>query len=167
MKIIIIAALGNNNAIGKDSDLPWGRRQRGDMLRFFRLTKGFPIITGRKTYESFPQRPLRFRTNIVITRQSDYGGPDGLVKAGSFEEAIEIAKREGKEKAFIIGGAKIYKLALSQADKLYITFIHHEFEADTFFPVIDPSAWQEIGRSVYPADADNAYPYSFVIYDKI
>lgn len=166
MKIIILAAIGSNYAIGKNGALPWQGEQRGDMARFVQVTKGFPIIVGRRTYESFTKKPLPNRTNIVITRCTNNLQP-GCIMTNSLEGAVATAKQEGKEKVFIVGGAEIYRQAISLADELDVTLIYHEFQADTFFPVIDPMVWRETRRSEFPSDEKNKHSYAFIGFERI
>lgn len=162
MKVVIVVAIGSNYAIGKNGRMPW-TRQRSDMKHFVNLTMGFPIIMGRKTYESIPGRPLPNRTNIVITRQDPYPDPN-CVRARSLGEALAMAEQEGAEKAFVIGGGEIYREALPFADEIELTLFHHEFDADTKFPAIDWLVWQDMEsvREDHPPDEKNEYPYSFI-----
>ncbi len=125
--ISIIAALGKNRVLGKDNELLW--RIPDDLKRFKELTTGHPIIMGSKTYESIG-KPLPNRTNIVLTKDSDYEAP-GTIVVHSLEEAFEKAENE---EIFVIGGGQIYALALPYADKLYLTLIDDKKEGDTFFP---------------------------------
>jgi dihydrofolate reductase len=134
MKISIIAAIGRNRELGKDNKLIWNIQE--DLQRFRKITKGHPIIMGRKTFESIG-RVLPNRTNIIITRNLSFSfARPGLAKlAGSLEDAIKLAQKEkGSEEIFIIGGGQIYQQAISLADKLYLTIINASFDADTFFP---------------------------------
>ncbi|KKQ28677.1 MAG: hypothetical protein A3H17_02250 [Candidatus Levybacteria bacterium RIFCSPLOWO2_12_FULL_37_14] len=137
MKISAIAAIGKNRELGKDNKLLWHIQE--DLQRFREITKGHPVIMGRKTWESLPVKPLPNRTNIVVTRNPSFSfARGGLAKlAGALEEAIEIAKKEkGSEEIFIIGGGQIYKQAMEKelVDKLYLTVINASADADTFFP---------------------------------
>ncbi|GFD72601.1 dihydrofolate reductase [Tenacibaculum mesophilum] len=159
--ITLIAAIAKNNALGKDNDLIW--HLPADLKRFKKVTTGHPILMGRNTFESIG-KPLPNRTSIIITRNNNYF-VDGCLMANSIEQAIELA--EGKD-AFIIGGAQIYKDALEQnlVDRLDITLIHHEFEADAFFPEINMEIWKEVAREDFKADEKNKYDYSFVSYEK-
>ncbi|GFD80235.1 dihydrofolate reductase [Tenacibaculum sp. Mcav3-52] len=159
--ITLIAAIAKNNALGKDNDLIW--HLPADLKRFKKVTTGHPILMGRNTFESIG-KPLPNRTSIIITRNNNYF-VDGCLMANSIEQAIELT--EGKD-AFIIGGAQIYKDALEQnlIDRLDITLIHHEFEADAFFPEINMEIWKEVAREDFKADEKNKYDYSFVSYEK-
>jgi len=164
--ISLIVAVGDNNVIGKDNALIW--HLPADMKFFKEKTTGHCIITGRKNYESIPEkfRPLPNRTNIVITRQSDYAAP-GAIVVNSVEAALEKAKATGDEEIFIIGGAEIFKQSLSYADKIYLTVIHHSFEGDVFFPEIDKNEWKETDRIQGPVDEKNKYPHEYITLDKI
>jgi dihydrofolate reductase len=136
-KISVIAAIGKNRAIGKDNQLLW--QIPGDLPRFKSLTLGHPVIMGRKTWESIPEkfRPLPGRTNIVITRDSSYDAP-GAVLAQSFPEALSRARdAEGSEEIFAIGGQQVYECALPFATNLYLTLVDDEKEGDAFFPAYE------------------------------
>ncbi|SDW42108.1 dihydrofolate reductase [Lutibacter oricola] len=156
--ITIIAAIANNNALGKDNKLIW--HLPADLKRFKQVTSKHHVIMGRKTYESLG-RPLPNRVNIVITRNKKYKA-EGCVIVHSLAEAIEAAKAD--ENPFILGGAEIYKQALEVADKLDLTFVHHTFDADAFFPEIDMQVWEESSREFYNADEKNEYAFSFVTF---
>jgi dihydrofolate reductase len=161
--ITIIAAIANNNALGKDNDLIW--HLPADLKRFKKVTSGHHILMGRNTFESIG-KPLPNRTSVIITRNNDYF-KDGCLVANSIEEAIELSKEDSA--IFIIGGAQIYKQAIAQGlvDRLDITIVHHDFEADVFFPEIDMNIWKETSREDLKADEKNKYDYSFVSYKRI
>ncbi|MDQ3245085.1 MAG: dihydrofolate reductase, partial [bacterium] len=151
MIISLIVAIGKNNEIGKGNALLWSLP--ADIKHFKGATVGHTIIMGRKTYESIG-RPLPNRQNIVITRDTNYT-KEGIEVAHSLEEAINISRlnldkelTEGQE-VFIIGGAEIYKHALPIADKLYVTKVDQDFEADTFFPTIDLNIWHETSIDIH------------------
>lgn len=136
-RISIIAALAENRAIGKDNALLFGLPE--DLKRFKTLTTGHPVIMGRKTWESLPERfrPLPSRTNIVLTRDPNFEAP-GATVAPSLSEAISIAERApGKDELFIIGGAQIYAEAISIAERLYLTLVAETPEGDAFFPAYE------------------------------
>lgn len=165
MNISIIVAVGSNRAIGKNNSLIW--HLPADMKFFKEKTTGHCIITGRKNYESIPEkfRPLSNRTNIIITRQRDYHAP-GTIVTGSIEEAIEKAKQLGDKEVFIIGGGDIFKQSLHLADTLYLTEIEESFDADVFFPQLNRQEWQEVERVKGIRDEKNKYDYSFVTYKR-
>jgi dihydrofolate reductase len=158
--ITLIAAIAHNNAIGKDNDLIW--HLPADLKRFKSTTSGHHIIMGRNTYESIG-KPLPNRTSVIITRNSDYTA-EGCIVVNSLEEAIKVAKDDVSP--FIIGGAQIYNQAIEIADKLDITEVHHQFDADVFFPEIDLKVWQEMSREKFSSDEKNQYDYSFITYQK-
>lgn len=164
--ISLIVAVADNNVIGKDNALIW--HLPADMKFFREKTTGHCIITGRKNYESIPEkfRPLPNRTNIVITRQPDYRAP-GAVIVGSVEAAIEKAKQSGDNEIFIIGGAEIFRQSLSYADRIYLTMIHHSFEGDVFFPELNMQEWKEMSRVAGPVDEKNKYPHDYITLDKV
>lgn len=158
--ISIIAAVAENNAIGKNNRLLW--HLPADMKIFKEKTTGHCVITGRKNYESIPEkyRPLPNRTNIVITRQKNYVAP-GAIVVSSLQQAIEQAKKTGDSEIFIIGGGEIYSQSLAIADKIYLTKVHHNFEADTFFPILNMNEWDIITSKKFQADEENKYPFTF------
>ncbi|MFD0760674.1 dihydrofolate reductase [Lutibacter aestuarii] len=159
--ITIIAAIAEDNALGKDNQLIW--HLPADLKRFKQVTSKHHVIMGRKTFESLG-KPLPNRTNIIITRNPNYT-IKGCVVVNSLKQAIEAAKED--ENPFILGGAEIYKQAIEFADKLDLTFIHHKFDADAFFPEIDTTIWKETSREFHKADEKNKYDYSFVSYKRI
>ncbi len=163
MIITIIAAIAKNNALGKNNDLIW--HLPADLKRFKKITTGHYIIMGRNTFESIG-KPLPNRTTIIITRNKNYF-KDGCLIAHSLEQALEMAKEE--EQVFVIGGAQIYNYAMEHnlVDTLDITLVHHEFEADVYFPKIDSDIWEQVEIESFTADDKNKLDYSFVRYKKI
>ena len=171
MKIILIAAVSENGAIGKDNDLLW--RLPDDMKFFKEKTLGQTIITGRKNYESIPEkfRPLPHRINIVVTRNIDYIAEKAHVVM-NVQDAITAAKILGggdveENLCYIIGGGEIYNQTISIADEMYITRVHHIFEkADTFFPVIDEKYWdvEHVEHVRNHHEIDEKHDYAFTIY---
>lgn len=166
MKISIIVAISENNVIGKDNTLIW--YLPADMKFFKEKTSGHCVITGRKNYESIPEkfRPLPNRINIIITRQEEYYAP-GAIVVRSIEEAIEKAKQTGDQEIFIIGGAEIFMQSMHLADKLYLTKIHHSFEGDVFFPMLNPGEWKQVEHQKGLLDEKNKYEHDFFVYEKI
>jgi dihydrofolate reductase len=156
MEIIIIAAMAENRVIGKDNALPWSLKE--DMVRFRRLTAGWPCVMGRKTWESLPKRPLPERLNVVISGSMAAGDAAGAKVFPSLEEAVQHCA--GYEKIFICGGASVYREALAIANKIELTVIHKQYEGDVFFPEIDPSVWVKTDT----ADFDG---FSFISYSKL
>ena len=158
--ITIIAAIAENNALGKDNQLIW--HLPADLKRFKKVTLNHHIIMGRKTFESLG-KPLPNRTTIIITRNNNYTA-EGCIVVNSLQEALTASKTD--KNPYILGGSEIYTQAIKIADKLDLTFVHHKFEADVFFPKIDLDIWQEETRENFEADDFNEYNYSFVTYLK-
>jgi dihydrofolate reductase len=161
--IALIVAVAENGVIGRDGKLPW--RISEDMKWFRERTAGRPLIMGRKTWESFPKRPLPGRTNIVITRDASYKA-EGAVVVTSLERALDVAYGEEPAEIMVIGGAEVYRAALPLARRIYLTNVHGEIEGDTHFPPIDRAAWHETIVAVCPSSAERAIGYSFIILDK-
>lgn len=160
-ELTIIVAAAENNAIGLGNKLIW--HLSDDLKRFKSLTNGHHIIMGRKTFESFP-KPLPNRTHVVITRQKDYKAPEGVIIVHSLEDAIDASKSDSQP--FIIGGGQIYKQAMTIADKIELTRVHHDFDADTFFPEVDNSVWKETANVFHKKDGNHDYEFSFLTYER-
>lgn len=156
--ITLIAAVAENNALGKNNQLLWHLPE--DFKRFKNVTSGHYIIMGRKTFESFP-KPLPNRIHVIITRQKDYS-PENCIVVDSLPKAISACPKE--EEIFIIGGGEIYKQSIEMADKLDITRVHHTFEADTFFPEIDVAKWELASSEFHPKDEKHLFDFSFQTY---
>lgn len=160
--ITIIAAVGENNALGKDNDLLW--HLPDDFKRFKKLTTGHFIIMGRKTFESFP-KPLPNRTHIIVTRDKNYTTDhDQCLVVHSLEDAIKLTHKD--DSPFIIGGGEIYKQGEKFAEKLEITRVHSEFKADTFFPEIDETIWQLTESEFHPIDQKHKYAFTYLTYHR-
>lgn len=168
MRISLIVAIGSNRAIGKDNRLLW--RLPADMKFFKETTSGHPIITGRRNYESIPEafRPLPDRKNIVVSSQRGYAAP-GAVVVHSLEDALEQARKIANEEIFVIGGGKVYAEALEKKliDRMYITHVHAEFEADTFFPGWNAADWSVEAIARHPADERHGYSFDIRVYDQL
>ena len=165
MQIIIVAAISDNQVLGKNNDLPW--HLPAD-LRFFNQTiAGAWLLTGRKSYESAQGKALfsKDRNFIVLTRRTDYQAESGWV-VNSLDEAINLAKEKGAATLCILGGANIYKQAMAFADKMVITEVHACFEGDTFFSKISPNQWKETSRIRFSKDEENQFDYSFVSFER-
>jgi dihydrofolate reductase len=158
--ISIIAAMAENRVIGINNTLPW--RLPADLRHFRQLTTGHHVIMGRRNYESIG-RPLPDRTNIIVTRNPSYQAPGCQVKH-SLVDALQNTQNDPE--VFIIGGAEIYRQAIGDADRIYLTLVHAEISGDTFFPELDARKWHEISRTRHEADEKNPYAYSFVTYDR-
>ena len=159
-KLILIVAVSDNNVIGNGLDIPWERIPK-DRKRFKKLTMGHPVIMGRITYESLPERfrPLPGRENIVISRNTnprDY--PEGVIVCDSVHKAVGKASNLDKE-CYVVGGGQIYKQTIGLAGGLEITEIHQTVEGDVFFPPINQAVWEETQREDFGE-------YSFVTYEQ-
>ncbi|TAI46968.1 dihydrofolate reductase [Flagellimonas allohymeniacidonis] len=155
-ELIIIAAAGENNALGINNDLPW--HLPDDFKRFKILTSGHKIIMGRKTLESFP-KPLPNREHIVVTRDKNYIPKFPCTLTHSLEEAIAIVGPN--ERAFIIGGGEIYKQSMSLATDIELTRIHAAFKADTYFPKIDTAQWELVKEEYHGKDEKHQFDFTY------
>lgn len=159
--LTLIAAAAENSALGKDNDLLW--HLPDDFKHFKDLTSHHFIIMGRKTFETFP-KPLPNRTHIIITRQEDYDVPASCIVVNSLEKALDLVTEQ--DESFIIGGGEIYDLAMPFADKIELTRVHTELEADTFFPVIDENQWKVVREEFHDKDVKHQYSFTFLTYIK-
>lgn len=161
MEKCLIVAVADNWGIGVKGGLPWHLSE--DLKYFKATTSGCPVIMGRTTYFSLPFRPLKGRKNIVLNL-----GGDPIPEACcvlSFEEAYAAA--EPAQKCFVIGGASVYRAAVADMDKLYITHVHTVVEeADVFFPEIDPAVWKVESRSEMHTDPETGFEFEFVVYTR-
>jgi dihydrofolate reductase len=153
----IIAAVGENNAIGKDNKLLWHITE--DLKHFKTITLGHPVIMGRKTFESMG-KPLSGRTNIIISRNPQLA-VEGVITVSSLEKAISVASAID-ERLFVIGGASVYEEAIRIADTIYLTVVYKRYEADAFFPEISEVEWSEVERIDFKKGKDFNYPFSFL-----
>ena len=156
-EIALIVAADTNNAIGINNQLLW--HLPNDLKFFKNTTWGFPVIMGRKTFESV-NKTLPGRTNIVITRNKDWKFQD-VKTAFDLAEAIEIARQTNAKQLFIIGGGEIYAQALPLADTIYLTRVHTVLNGDTFFPTVDESQWELFSTDDFSADEKHVFDYSF------
>ncbi len=159
--ISIIVAIAENYAIGKNNELLW--HIPDDLKRFKRLTTGHPVIMGKKTYESLPFKPLPNRMNIVLT---DIPGEkiSGCTMAYSIDDAI--SKCPDNEECFVMGGGMVYKQFLEIADKLYITYVHKYFDADTFFPKFNLNEWTLLDEEYHPAKGNLDFSFAYTVYKR-
>jgi dihydrofolate reductase len=160
-KLSIVVAISTNNAIGKNNQLLW--HIPADLKHFKEITTGKTIIMGRKTFDSIG-KPLPNRRNIVITRQPELTIA-GVEIVNNLKDAIELCKIETE--VFIVGGAEIYKQALAFTNCIYLTTIHQSYEADSFFPALNPKEWKETDSITHPADEKNSVAYTFSTLERI
>lgn len=162
MIISFVVAASENNVIGKNNQLLWSLPN--DMKFFKNTTWAMPVIMGRKTFDSLG-KALTGRTNIVITRQTDWHA-ENVAVASNLDEAMEVAVQADAKEVFIIGGGEIFKQTLPRANKIYLTRVHSTFEGDAFFPDFDKNTWELVSQLNFEADAKHAYPYSFEIWER-
>lgn len=161
MRVSVIAAVAENGTIGRNNALPW--RLPADLKHFRRLTVGHPVIMGRRNYESIG-RALPERTNIVLTRRTDFHAP-GCIVARTLDGAF--AACDATDDVFVIGGAEVYAQTMDRADRLCLTRVHAILPGDTFFPPVDWSVWRETVHERYPPDERHAYAYSFMTFERV
>ena len=163
MNLALICAMAENRTIGRNNRLPWKLPE--DLKYFKRTTMGNSIIMGRKTWESIG-RPLPGRTNIVISRDSNYEAEKAKV-VNSLGAAITLAENlaaiDGSKEAFIIGGAGLYKEALPLADRFHLTRVHAQVEGDTFLAEFNEDEWKEVSRKYFKKSDTNPYNYTICI----
>lgn len=159
--INIIVAVASNNAIGKDGDLLWHISE--DLKYFKQTTLNHIVVMGRKTWQALPFKPLKNRRNIIITNNKDF-----FVENAEIIHSIEDIKKynEEKEDLFIIGGGTIYKEFLPYTDKIYLTKVYKDFDADTFFPTIDKNKWKEVFKSERKIDDETKLEYQFFVLER-
>lgn len=168
MKIVIHVAIAQNGVIGRDGGLPW--RLSTDLQRFKAATMGKPIVMGRKTWESFPKRPLPGRLNIVVTRDKNFRA-EGAEVAHSLDDAIALANIRGRcmagaDDICVIGGGEIYRQALAIADELHVTHVMAEPDGDTVFPAIDPEVWEPVSSVEVPAGDRDSHATRHTVYQR-
>jgi dihydrofolate reductase len=159
LRVVLVAAVARNGVIGRDNAVPW--RIPEDMERFRQVTMGHPVVMGRKTWDSLPDRfrPLPGRRNVVVTRSSEWASA-GVERAGSFEQALRVLEHEPE--VFVIGGAEIYANALPLADELVITEVDADIAGDTYFPEFDRDEFEETSRE--PRVSTDGTAFAFVTY---
>jgi dihydrofolate reductase len=164
MQIVLVAAIGENNVIGRGGQLPW--RLKSDLAHFRDLTMNRPLIMGRKTYESIG-KPLKGRTNIVLTRDLDLIAP-GTVLATSLDAAIAIARadaaKRGVDEIVVIGGSDVFADTMAMASRLEITHVHTAPAGDALFPPINPAVWREVARAEHAAGPDDDAGFAVATY---
>jgi dihydrofolate reductase len=165
--IVLVAAIGENNVIGFEGALPW--HLKSDLAHFRALTINKPVVMGRKTFTSIG-KPLKDRTNIVITRDLSLLAPPGVVLATTIDAAISTAfadaQKRGVREIMIIGGSDIFNAMMPFADRLEITHVHHSPPGDVLFPPIDPAVWEEVSRQEHPAGPKDSASFAVAVYSR-
>lgn len=166
-RIVLVVAVAENGVIGQGGRLPW--RLKSELRHFRDVTWGKPVVVGRRTYESFPRRPLPGRTNIVVTRDPTLTIPGALVTtsvAAALDAARGDALRRGVDQISVVGGADIYAQTIANADRLVVTRVKLQPAGDTTFPPIDPGVWREVERTDHAAGPDDEAAYSIHVYER-
>lgn len=160
-RLALVVAAAEGGVIGDKGGIPW--RIADDMKHFKAVTLGKPCIMGRKTWDSLPRKPLPGRTNIVVTRDPTFAA-GGAVVAHTLEEALARAAREPSDEIAVIGGAELYRAALSRADRIHLTEVHASLAGDTRFQ-FDRASWRETTRE--DRTAPDGLAYSFVTLERV
>ena len=168
MHIAIYVAIAENGVIGSKGGLPW--RLSTDLKRFKAGTMGKPIVMGRKTWESFPKRPLPGRLNIVVTRDKAYRA-EGAETVSSLRDAIALAEIRARcmavaDEICVIGGGEIYRQALPLADRLHVTHVLASVDGDTVFPTIDPAVWRLASSEDVPPGEKDSHATRYAVYER-
>lgn len=163
MNISFVVAAAKNNGIGKDGKMPW--HLPNDLKHFKNLTWGLPILMGRKTFDSIG-KALPGRKNIVLTNKSDWEAKD-VIAVRSIKDAMFIATQADALELMVIGGGEIFKTLMDKANRIYMTRVDGEPEADVFFPALNPNEWHLLSQKNHEADAKNAFNYSFEVWERI
>lgn len=167
MKIVLVAAIGENGVIGRDGQLPW--RLKSDLQHFKKVTLNRPVVMGRKTYESIG-RLLPQRTNIVLTRDFGLVAP-GAVLATSLDGALAFArddaKKRGVDEIMVIGGSDVFAATMAFADRLEITRVHASPEGNVVFPPIDPHEWREVAREQHERGPQDDVDFTTLTYERV
>ncbi|MBN9483243.1 MAG: hypothetical protein BGO70_00515 [Bacteroidetes bacterium 43-93] len=165
MILTAIVAVDEQNAIGRDNQLPWYLPE--DLKFFKRKTLGKPVLMGRKTYESLG-KPLPGRLNIVVSTQKDLSLPEGVLLYDDLNAAVERLRESHDEEGFIIGGGKIFAETMNVLDRMYITVVHTKVTgAEAFFPHVDHAHWKLVWEEPHQADEKHAYAYTFQEWERI
>ncbi|PZR22555.1 MAG: diacylglycerol kinase [Citrobacter freundii] len=162
MILTLVVAAARNNVIGKDNQLLW--RLPNDTRYFKNVTWGMPVVMGRKTFESLG-KPLAGRTNIVLTRNSNWKA-DNVTVVKNLDDAIFVARQMDVKELMVIGGGEIYKMAMPKAGRIHLTRVEADVEGDALFPEIDPLLWKLVSRTDHAADEKHAYAYSFQVWER-
>jgi dihydrofolate reductase len=161
VKVSLVAAIAHGGVIGREGTVPW--RLPEDLAYFRAVTMGQPVVMGRRTWDSLPDRfrPLPGRQNVVVTRDPSWD-EEGAERAGSLEEALRLV--EGAERVAVIGGGELYEAALPLADELLLTEVELEVDGDTFFPSLAPGAFEEVAREEHLSEDGTSF--AFVRYSR-
>lgn len=162
--ISFVVAVDRNCLIGNLGKIPW--HLPDDLKHFRQVTMGKPVLMGRITYESIPDRfrPLPGRSNIVLTHQEGYDAP-GCRVVHSLVEAV--AASAGQPELMVIGGAQLYEQLLPQASRIYLTLVDGVFAGDVFFPALDKAQWREISRQEHGTDDRHQFAFTILLLERM
>lgn len=171
MEIAMMVAVAANRVIGKDNDIPWRGRLKGEQLLFKKYTAGKTVIMGRNTWESIPEkyRPLKGRFNIILTRKEEYQDMDnGVATFTSLKDALLFTafSGHGQDGVVLMGGSRIYEEGMEFCDTLYLTEVAGIFPGDTFFPEFDRKEWDTEHEEFFPMKKGQDMDYTFRILRK-
>lgn len=161
MSFSMIFAMDRHRVIGLNNAMPW--HLPADLGYFMRTTKGHAVLMGRKTFESIGSKPLKNRRNVVITRDKSFTA-EGCEVVHTLKDALDLYQ---DDEVFIIGGSEIYRQALPMTDKIYMTYIDHEFEGDSYFPEMAEDEWELVSETPGVLDDRNVFPHSFRVYKRV
>ncbi len=165
MTLNLIAAMSENRVIGHKGRLPWGHLPK-DWENLFRVTDGIPMIMGRKSYDTPDRIASPNAPNIVLTSQADFLLETGFQRATNLDEALQLVEKQGFTCVFILGGGSVFEQVISQADTIFLTLVHAAFEGDAFFPSFSDNDFRLTERTDFDADAQHAYAFSILVYEK-
>ena len=167
MTVSLIVAIPSNLVIGKNNNLIWNLPK--DMKFFMETTTGYPVIMGRKNFESIPKkyRPLKNRINVIITRNNNYNA-EGCIVVNSIQESLTVLEKSNIDEAFVIGGGEIYKRFLDKnlIQRMYVTHINESFDGDTYFPKVDFTKWNSKQIMNHTKDQENPHDFKIMLYEK-
>lgn len=162
----IIVAIAQNQAIGRDNDLLW--HISDDLKRFKSLTSGHTVVMGRRTFDSLPKKPLPKRRNVVLTHDESFDFQVLPASTGTLEVAHSVVEAlrmvEGEEETFVMGGAAIYREFMPLANRLYVTWVYKDFDADAYFPIIDKSVFRMMDITERITDPESGLEYAYAEY---
>ena len=165
MTINLIAAMSENRVIGREGRLPWGHLPK-DWENLFRVTDGIPMIMGRKSYDTPDRIASPNAPNIVLTSQTNFPLEIGFQSANNVDEALQMIEKQGFMSVFILGGGTVFEQTIGQADKIFLTLVHAEFEGDAFFPPFSNKDFKLVERTDFDADEQHKYAFSILVYEK-
>lgn len=164
MTISLVVAAAENGAIGKDNRMLW--HLPNDLKYFKNVTWGMPVLMGRKTFEALGNKPLKGRSNIILTRNKKFKA-ENVVVVSKLDDVFFFVNENDFKELMVIGGGEIYNLIMPKANRIYITRVQESFpDADAFFPSIDEKKWVQKSKQDFATDDKHQYPYSFEVWER-